>query len=65
MKEYAETLKEIVGECVYTINCKTCPFSRHDGQYCIIGYPVTWQLALDMEVEGYWDSEGGGDDVEE
>lgn len=50
MKEYVETLREIV-----------------DGKYCIIGYPVTWQLANDMDAEGYWDPEGeeAWDDVKE
>lgn len=67
MKQYEETLREIVDECVSTPNCKTCPFARDDGKYCIIGYPVTWQLSEDMEAEGYWDPEGeeAWDDVEE
>ena len=65
MKEYVETLREIVDECVSTHNCKTCPFARDGrGVYCTIGYPLTWQLAEDMEAEGYWDwdPEGGEDE---
>lgn len=62
MKQYEETLREIVDECVSTPNCKTCPMSRDDGKYCIIGYPMTWQLSEDMEAEGYWDEEGEDDE---
>lgn len=58
MKEYIETLREIVDECVSILDCKTCPFARDDGKYCIIGYPVIWGLANKMEAEGYWDPEG-------
>ena len=36
--------------------------SRDDGKYCIIGYPMTWQLSEDMEAEGYWDEEGEDDE---
>lgn len=64
MKQYEETLREIVDECMSIPNCKTCPFSRNDGKCCIIGYPLTWQLSLDMEAEGYWDPEGEEGDNE-
>ena len=59
-------LKEIVDECVSTRNCKKCPFAM-GGIRCIIGQPVNWQLAEDMEADGYWDPDGeeAGDDVEE
>ena len=61
MNQLMENAREIVDECVNTTNCKMCPFAREDGKYCIIGYPVTWQLSEDMEAEGYWDPEGEED----
>lgn len=66
MNHLMENAREIVDECVERRNCKTCPFAKN-GIYCIIGQPVNWQLAEDMEAEGYWDPEGeeAWDDVEE
>ena len=61
MNELMETAREIVDECVNTLHCKTCSFCDDSG-HCIIGWPVYWKLAADMDAEHYWDEEGGEDE---